>query len=128
MVKLKIFPENKNTPMPLDNGGDWCCSQLPSALTMGNEEPSPKEEQQERAVMPAQESVVPALLCTEQQLSRAESWSGTTEPSELGSPFKITFICHSANRKQTSLMEFIDVPEENILPPYFFLRDLPLGR
>lgn len=31
MVKLKIFPENESTPMPPDNGGDCCCSQLPAA-------------------------------------------------------------------------------------------------
>lgn len=31
MVKLKIFLENESTPMPPDNGGDCCCSQLPSA-------------------------------------------------------------------------------------------------
>lgn len=103
-------------------------SRHPPAPTMGKEEPTPKEEQQERAVMPAHKSVVPAPCCTEQQLGGAGSRSGTTEPSELGSAFKVTFICRPANRKQTSLMEFADVPEENILPPYFFLRDLPSRR
>lgn len=101
-------------------------SHQPPALTM--EELSVKEGQQERAVTPAQESVVPTLCCTEQQLSRAGSRSGTMEPSELGLAFKITFICQPVKRKQASLMEFVDVPEENILPPYFLLRDLPSGR
>lgn len=100
MVKLKIFPENESTPMLPDNGGDCCCSQLPSATcsNLGNEEPSPREEQQERA----------------------GSSSGTMEPSKPGSAFKITFICQPVNRKQASLMEFVDLPEENILPSLLF--------
>lgn len=48
------------------------------------------------------------------------------EPSELGLAFTITLICQPVNTKQTPLMEFVDVPEENITP--FFLRDLPSGR
>lgn len=58
-----------------DNGRDCCCSQLQSATcsNLGNEEPSPKEEQQERAITPAQKSVLPALHCTEQQLGRQEA-------------------------------------------------------
>lgn len=40
------------------------------------------------------------------------------EPSELGLAFTVTFICQPVNTKQTSLMEFVDVPEENI-PPFF---------